>query len=73
MPCTARNQDVVKIHGPREANGLIPRATDETILDAKLFRLSEKEHAAFVKLVDDPPKPSEEAIARYRRKPVWGA
>jgi uncharacterized protein (DUF1778 family) len=73
MPRTARDEDVVQIHGPGEANGLISRATDETILDAKLFRLSEKEHAAFMKLFDDPPKPSEEAIAHYRRKPVWGA
>jgi hypothetical protein len=73
MPCTARNEDVVQIHGPREAKALILRAAEETLLDASLFRLSEEEHAAFVKLLDDPPKPSEEAIARYRRKPVWGA
>jgi uncharacterized protein (DUF1778 family) len=70
---TALNEDVVQIHGPPEANELIPRATNETIVDAKLFRLSEEEHAAFVKHLDDPPKPSEDAIARYRRKPVWGA
>jgi hypothetical protein len=72
MPHTARNEDVVQIHGPREANGQIPAALDENILDANLFRLSEEEHATFVKLVDDPPKPSEEAIPRFRRKPVWG-
>lgn len=49
------------------------RSAEETILDTNLFRLSEEEHAAFVRLLDDPPKPSEEVLARYRRKPVWEA
>jgi uncharacterized protein (DUF1778 family) len=49
------------------------RSAEETILDTSLFRLSEEEHAAFLALLDNPPEPSSDVVARYRRKPVWEA
>jgi uncharacterized protein (DUF1778 family) len=49
------------------------QSAEETILDATLSRLSEEAHAAFIALLDNPPEPSSDVVARYCRKPVWEA
>jgi uncharacterized protein (DUF1778 family) len=47
------------------------RQAEEAILDQRLFFLDEKAHAAFLKVLDAPPKPSKELRALMRRKPAW--
>lgn len=47
------------------------RQAEETILDQRAFFLDAKAYEEFLKLLDDPPKPSAELRARARRKRIW--
>lgn len=44
---------------------------EEALLDQRVFFLDEKAHAAFLKLLDAPPKPSKELSALMKRTPAW--
>jgi uncharacterized protein (DUF1778 family) len=47
------------------------RSAEEAVLDTNLFQLSDEEHARFVELLDAPPQPSPEVVARFHRKLAW--
>lgn len=44
---------------------------EETILDQRLFQLDEEAYGRLLDLLDNPPPPSPEAVARFRRKAPW--
>ncbi len=44
---------------------------EETILDQRVFLLDEKAHAAFIALLDAPPKPSAALKKLMSRKAPW--
>lgn len=46
---------------------------EETILDQRLFRLDEEAFGRLLDLLDNPPPPSPETKARFRRKAPWEA
>lgn len=46
---------------------------EETILDQRLFRLDEEAFGRLLDLLDNPPPPSPEVVARFRRKAPWEA
>ena len=46
-------------------------SAEETILDSCLFSLDAEAHARFLALLDNPPAPSPEVVARFRRKAPW--
>jgi uncharacterized protein (DUF1778 family) len=47
------------------------RQADEAFLDPRTFFLNDKAHEEFLRLLDNPPKPSKAARARLNRKPAW--
>jgi uncharacterized protein (DUF1778 family) len=47
------------------------REAEETVLDQRAFFLDAKAHARFIALLDSPPRPSAEVLARLRRKAPW--
>jgi uncharacterized protein (DUF1778 family) len=47
------------------------RKAEETILETSLFSLDAERHEQFVALLDAPPEPAPDVLARYRRKKPW--
>ncbi|MBI3676951.1 MAG: DUF1778 domain-containing protein [Proteobacteria bacterium] len=47
------------------------RQAEEAILDQRVFFLDDKAHAAFLKMLDAPPKPGKALRALLARKPAW--
>jgi uncharacterized protein (DUF1778 family) len=47
------------------------REAEDAILDQRTFFTSPAEHAKFLALLDAPPRVSESAEARLKRKAVW--
>ncbi len=47
------------------------QAAENAILDQTVISLSEKSYAAFVALLDAPPKPNERLRKTMRTKPIW--
>ena len=47
------------------------RSAEETILDTAVFRLTDEEHTRFLALLDNPPAPMPDVVARFRRKAPW--
>lgn len=47
------------------------RRAEEAILDQRVFFLDDKAHAAFLKILDAPPKPNKALRALMARKPAW--
>ena len=47
------------------------RSAEETILDTAVFRLTDEEHTRFLALLDNPPAPTPDVVARFRRKAPW--
>jgi uncharacterized protein (DUF1778 family) len=44
---------------------------EEALLDQRIFFLDDRAHAAFLKLLDAPPKPSKALTALLKRRPAW--
>jgi uncharacterized protein (DUF1778 family) len=44
---------------------------EEALLDQRVFFLDDKAHAAFLKLLDTPPKPTKALSTLLKRKPAW--
>ena len=47
------------------------RRAEEAILDQRVFFLDDRAHAAFLKILDAPPKPAKALSALMARKPAW--
>jgi uncharacterized protein (DUF1778 family) len=47
------------------------RAAEDTVLDQSVFRLSEADHAAFAKILDNPPPAGAKLKKLMAAKPVW--
>jgi uncharacterized protein (DUF1778 family) len=47
------------------------REAEKTVLDQRAFFVDAKAHARFIALLDSPPLPSAEVLARLRRKAPW--
>lgn len=47
------------------------RQAEETLLDQRVFFLDAQAHAAFLAMLDKPPRPGKAARPRLRRKPSW--
>lgn len=47
------------------------RRAEEAILDQRVFFIDDKAHAAFLKILDAPPKPNKALRALMARKPAW--
>lgn len=49
------------------------RQAEETILDQRTFSLDDKAHGSFLALLDSPPRPSAQVLARFSWKAPWEA
>lgn len=49
------------------------RQAVDVLLDQRLFRLDDTQHAAFVQALDNPPPAGPRLKALMRRKPLWEA
>ena len=47
------------------------RRAEDDLLDQRVFFLGPKEHEELLAILDDPPKPSRELVALFRRKRLW--
>ena len=47
------------------------RQAQDAILDQRAFFLDDAAHKIFLTMLDNPPKPSAETRARFRREPPW--
>lgn len=67
-------QRAAEIRGQKLSEFVLSSAraqAEDAILDQRLFILSPEDHDKFLKMLEEPFEPSEEAIERANRKPVW--